>query len=272
MRSARSAGSRERRHWERSRGSTTRTIPAAVAWSLVGAAAIYIVFTWIADNAYPSAAALAAAPAPFVHLASVDVGSAMGKAVNIAGVISAFGAQLACINAANRLVFALGRDVGGSERLSRNFLTKTHPRFASPIGALVLTGGASVAGVAGLQLRADGDPGAHHHRRVRRLPDHRGLPAHRVAAIAWVWRHGRRTVPIVVLCVGVGSSATSSMTPLTRSRRRRSTGWYWPAGLATAIGVGVGLRAARAGPPCRHRHSFVRRGDPVEVVCAGGSA
>jgi amino acid transporter len=36
---------------------TTRTIPAAVAWSLVGASAVDIVFTWIADNAYPSAAA-----------------------------------------------------------------------------------------------------------------------------------------------------------------------------------------------------------------------
>lgn len=39
---------------------TTRITPAAVACSLVGAAAVYIVFTWIAHNAYPTAAALAA--------------------------------------------------------------------------------------------------------------------------------------------------------------------------------------------------------------------
>src|ERR1700677_1873592 len=82
-----------------------RTIPLAVASSLVLSAGVYIVFTWIIDNAYATPAALAADPAPLVHLASINVGSAMGKLVNVAGVISAFGAQLACINAANRLLF-----------------------------------------------------------------------------------------------------------------------------------------------------------------------
>ena len=45
--------------------------------------------------------ALAADPAPFVHLANAYVGSTMGTLVNAAGVISAFGAQLACVVAAN---------------------------------------------------------------------------------------------------------------------------------------------------------------------------
>jgi amino acid transporter len=183
---------------------STRTIPAAVAWSLVGAAAIYIVFTWIADNAYPSSAALAAAPAPFVHLASVDVGPAMGMAVNIAGVISAFGAQLACINAANRLAFALGRDLSSREGLSRSFLTKTHPHFASPVGALALTGGASVAALLAFSF----EPTA-----IRALTVIVEFGAYLIivaylltvlAAIAWVWRHGRRTVPTAVLSVGAG--------------------------------------------------------------------
>ena len=58
---------------------TTRTIPAAITWSLVGSAAIYIVFTWIANNAFPSAGALAASPAPFVQLATANIGSAMGN-------------------------------------------------------------------------------------------------------------------------------------------------------------------------------------------------
>ena len=182
---------------------TTRTIPAAIAWSLVGSAAIYIFFTWIANNAYPSAGALAAAPAPFVHLATVNVGSAMGTAVNIAGVISAFGAQLACINAANRLVFALGRDVAGGTRPSRNFFTRTHPRFASPIGALVITGTASVAAL--LAFGFEATP-------IRALTIILEFGAYLiivaylltvVAAIAWVWRNGRRPVPMVVLGVGV---------------------------------------------------------------------
>jgi amino acid transporter len=97
-----------------------RTIPAAVAGSLFASAAVYIVFTWIVDNAYATPAALAADPAPLVHLATGYVGSAMGKLVNVAGVISAFGAQLACINAANRLLFSLGREVGNGPR-ARNF-------------------------------------------------------------------------------------------------------------------------------------------------------
>jgi amino acid transporter len=180
---------------------STRTIPSAIGWSLAGAGLVYVVFTWIADNAYPSVAALAAAPAPFVHLASLDVGPAMGRAVNLAGVVSAFGAQLACINAANRLVYALGREVGGGPR-SPTFFTRTHPRFGSPTGALVLTGAASLAALMALSA----EPTA-----VRALTIVIELGAYLIivaylltviAAIAWVWRHGRRPVPIAVLGVG----------------------------------------------------------------------
>ena len=183
---------------------STRTIPAAITWSLIGSAAIYIVFTWIADNAYPTPAALAAAPAPFVHLATVDVGSAMGKAVNVAGVISAFGAQLACINAANRLLFALSRDVTGPDNRSRRFLTRTDRRFGSPLGALAVTGGASLAAL----LTFSFEPTA-----VRALTIIVEFGAYLiivaylltvVAAIAWVWRRQRRLVPLVVLGIGVG--------------------------------------------------------------------
>ena len=70
-----------------------RTIPRAIGWSLAGSALVYIVFTWIADNAFSSSQALASDPAPFVHLADLYVGSAMGSVVNIAGVVSAFGAS-----------------------------------------------------------------------------------------------------------------------------------------------------------------------------------
>lgn len=183
---------------------STRTIPAAVTWSLVGAAAVYIVFTWIANNAYPGPAALAAAPAPFVHLATVDVGSAMGKAVNVAGVVSAFGAQLACINAANRLLFALARDVSAEGGRPRRFLTRTHRRFGSPLGALAVTGGASLAALLAFSF----EPTA-----VRALTIIVELGAYLiivaylltvVAAIAWVWRRDRRPLPLVVLTAGVG--------------------------------------------------------------------
>ena len=180
---------------------STRTIPAAITWSLIGSATIYIVFTWIANNAYPSPDALAAAPAPFVSLATANVGSAMGTAINIAGVISAFGAQLACIVAANRLVFALGRDVTGKKK--RSFITKTHSRFGSPIGALLLTGGTSLAALLAFSF----EPTA-----VRALTIIVEFGAYLIivaylltviAAIVWVWKHERRAVPMGVLSVGV---------------------------------------------------------------------
>ena len=183
---------------------STRTIPAAIAWSLIGSAAIYIVFTWIANNAFPSSQALAAAPAPFVQLATADVGSAMGTAVNIAGVISAFGAQLACINAANRLLFALAREIGGGDSRARRFLTRTHRRVGSPIGALVFSGFASIAAL----LAFGFEPTA-----IRALTIILELGAYLIivaylltviAAIAWVWGHGRGMVSLGVLTVGAG--------------------------------------------------------------------
>lgn len=181
---------------------STRTIPAAVAWSLLGAAAIYIVFTWIADNAFPSPAALAASPAPFVHLANIDVSPVMGKLVNAAGVISAFGAQLACVNAANRLLFALGREGGSSQRTS--FVTSVSRRFGSPVGALLVTGAASIAAL--LAFSAEASP-------IRALTLIVELGAYLiivaylltvVGAAIWTWKHGRRPLPLAALVIGIG--------------------------------------------------------------------
>ncbi len=182
---------------------TTRTIPAAVAVSLVASAAVYIVFTWIVDNAYASPAALAAAPAPLVHLADLYVGGVTGKMVNLAGVISAFGAQLACVNAGNRLLFSLGRELGGG-REARNLLVRTDRRRGSPVGALLVVGVASLAGVLGFSFEAHA---------IRALTIIVTYGAYLivvaylltvVAAAVWVWRHGRRPVPLLALGLGIG--------------------------------------------------------------------
>jgi amino acid transporter len=218
----------------------TRTIPAAVAWSLVGAAAVYILFTWIADNAYPTPAALAAAPAPFVHLASVYVGPAMGTAVNLAGVISAFGAQLACINAANRLLFAMARDVIAPGRL-RKFLTRLHPTHRSPTGALAVTGATSLAALTAFSF----EPSP-----LRALTIIIELGAYLiivaylmtvVAATAWIWRRDRRPIPLVVLSVGVavlGYVLYDTFVPLPPA----PFDWILVAA-GTTLAVGVGIAA-----------------------------
>jgi amino acid transporter len=180
----------------------TQTIPAAVIGSLVASAAVYVVFTWIVDNAYASPAALAADPAPLVHLADHYVGSAMGTFVNLAGVISAFGAQLACVNAANRLLYSLGREVGEGNRVG-NLLVRTTRRRGSPVGALVIVGAASLAGLAAFSFEAQA---------LRALVIIVTYGAYLIivaylltviAAAAWVWRHGRRPVPLAALSLGV---------------------------------------------------------------------
>lgn len=181
---------------------TTRTIPAAVAVSLVASAAVYILFTWIVDNAYASPAALAAAPAPLVHLAGVYVGSTMAKVVNLAGIISAFGAQLACVNAGNRLLFSLGRELGGG-RQARNLLVRTTRRRGSPIGALGAVGLASLVGLLAFSFE---------HSAIRALTLIVTYGAYLivvaylltvVAAAVWVWRHGRRSAPLAALLAGI---------------------------------------------------------------------
>jgi amino acid transporter len=186
---------------EESAGSQ-RTIPAAVASSLLLSAGVYIVFTWIVDNAYATPAALAADPAPLVHLATGYVGAAMGKLVNVAGVISAFGAQLACINAANRLLFSIGRELGDGRRAD-NILVRTSARHRSPIGALLVTGTVSLAGLLAFSFEVSAlraltfivEYGAYLILGVYLLTV--------IAALVLVWHTGRRPIPLLVLSLGI---------------------------------------------------------------------
>lgn len=182
--------------------ASTRTIPAAVISSLVVSAGVYIAFTWIVDNAYPTPHALAADPAPLVHLADHYVSSTMGKLVNLAGVISAFGAQLACVNGANRLLYSLGRELGGGTH-ARNFLVRTDPRRGSPVGALAVIGTASLLGLLAFSFEAQA---------LRALVLIVTYGSYLIiitylltvfAAAVWVWRHGRRPIPLLALGVGV---------------------------------------------------------------------
>lgn len=189
---------------EESRRST-RVIPAAIVASLVASALVYIAFTWLVDNSYPSTsvAALAADPAPLAHVASVYVSPTMAKVVTAAAAISAFGAQLACINAANRLLFALGRELGGGKQAT-NFLVRTDKRFRSPVGALVVSGTASLAGLMAFSFETDAVRAL---TLIVTLGSYLILAAYLMTLIAagvWVWRHGRhKVVPEALLTVGI---------------------------------------------------------------------
>src|SRR6516164_5373022 len=179
---------------------STRTIPAAIGWSLAGAAAIYIFFTWVVYTAYPGPAAIAADPAPLVHLAGAYLGGPVATAVNAAGLISAFGAQLACLNAAARLAFALGRETSGTA--AGSVLTRTWRRYASPAGALTVAGTVSVAALLAFGF-------GHTATRAATLIIQYGayliLVAYLMtvlAALAWSWRTRRRPLPLAILAVG----------------------------------------------------------------------
>ena len=177
---------------------STRTIPAAITWSLIGSAAVYIFFTWIVYSAYPSPAAVAASPAPLVHIAGVYLGPDMAIAVNAAGLISAFGAQLACLNAAARLLYALGRETGGPGKLA----TRLWARHGSPVGALAIAGAVSIAGLAAFGFEASATRAA---TLIIQYGAYLILAAYLLtvlAAVAWTWRTRRRPVPLAILAAG----------------------------------------------------------------------
>jgi amino acid transporter len=235
---------------EESRRST-RTIPLAVAGSLVGAAAVYIVATWVTDNAYSSVTALANDPAPLVTLARMHIGSPMADLVNAAGVISAFGAQLACINAANRLLFALARDLGTGTRTGA-WLTRTDRRH-SPVGALSVTGTVSIAALLAFSF----EPTA-----VRALTLIVEYGAYLIilaylltviAALAWVLRSDRRPVPVIVLAVGVvvlGYVAYDTFNPVPTSPFGTIVAVAGASALAgVVVSVLPGVRRRLAGSP-----------------------
>jgi amino acid transporter len=202
---------------------STRTIPAAIAWSLVVSAAVYIFFTWIVYNAYPTPAAVAADPAPLVHVASGYVSPRVGTAVNFAGMISAFGAALALLNAASRLVYALAREAGDGTAVSR-FLTRTSPRYRSPSGALVAVSVLSVAGLLAFSFERLAT-------RAAALTIQFGayllLVAYLltvVGALVWTCRTARRPLPIALLAGGIAVLGYVLYRTSSRFPRRRSTG------------------------------------------------
>ena len=226
-------------------GAVDAAWPAA--GSLRASAAVYIVFTWIVDNAYPSPVALAADPAPIVHLATDYIGSGMGKLVNLAGVISAFGAQLACINAANRLLFALGRELGGGHRAGE-LVTRTSARRGSPVRALLVTGTVSLIALLAFSIESQA---------VRALTFIVEYGAYLVlvvylltviAALVLTWRQGRRPLPLAILTVGVIVLAyvlRDTFTPL-------PSGPFGFVALAALASVVAGVTIAAA-PPVRRR-------------------
>jgi amino acid transporter len=115
-----------------------RVIPRAIAISLAVVAIFSIGVAAVVTNAYPSTQQLSLAPVPLVTATDQYVSHWMGTVVNFGAVVSAFGASLACVVGASRILFALGRDTGPV------MLRRTSRTTGSPVGALIWVGAAGL--------------------------------------------------------------------------------------------------------------------------------
>jgi amino acid transporter len=115
-----------------------RLIPPAIAASLAVVAIFVIGVTAVVTNAYPGITQLSQATVPLVTVTDTYVASWMGELVNIGAVVSLFGASLACVVGASRILFALGRDAGPV------MLRRTSRITGAPVGALIWVGAGSL--------------------------------------------------------------------------------------------------------------------------------
>jgi len=122
-----------------------RNIPAAIFASLLIGGGFYTFGSFIETIGFPNAAALGKSEAPLQVVSAAFVAPWVGTLILVASVVSAFGAILACHNAAARLLFALGRDGFISDKLAR-----THPVQRSPHIAVGAVAVLSALGVVGL--------------------------------------------------------------------------------------------------------------------------
>jgi amino acid transporter len=115
-----------------------RLIPPAIAASLAVVAFFAIGVIAVVTNAYPSVSQLSVATVPLVTVTDKFAGTWMGNLINVGGVVSAFGAALACVVGASRILFALGRDAGPV------MLRRTSRITGAPVGALIWVGAGSL--------------------------------------------------------------------------------------------------------------------------------
>ena len=110
-----------------------RNIPRAIWISLAAVAAYEILVSAVIQNAFPSVKALSLSAVPLVSVTSQFVTPWFGDLINWGAVLSSFGAALALMVGASRIIFALARDGFGPKMLRR-----TSPTTGAPTGAVGL--------------------------------------------------------------------------------------------------------------------------------------
>jgi len=175
-------------------------IPVAIFAALLISGSIYVFMTWVETVGSASPQVLARQTTPLVTIARQYIGTPMGTIMNVAALISGFGAQLACLAAAVRVLYALGRD-GLGPRSRRGFI-RLHRKFGTPIVPFTLA--SIVSGVTVFAFAWAGPLGS-----VTDLSSYAGdieilvylLVV--VAAVVFCWKHLRKPQHFIVLGIGV---------------------------------------------------------------------
>src|SRR5215471_15673906 len=117
-----------------------RTVPRAILITTAGIGIVFLFFFYVTTVGYPNIGKLPTDPAPWDTLGLRYWGSGPTILVDIASVVALIAGALAAQNGAARMLFALGRD-----GLLPRVLSRTMPRFGTPVAALTLLLGTSIA-------------------------------------------------------------------------------------------------------------------------------
>lgn len=176
------------------------SIPVAIFSALVISGLVYVFMTWVETVSFGSTKEFASQTTPLVTIADHYVGGGMGTVMNIAALISGFGAQLACLAGATRVFYALSRDgLGGRARAA---LTRTDEKFGTPVVPFAIT--SAFALLSFLVFSGAGPLGA--------ITDISSYGADVeiivyllvvIAALVFCWRWERKLVHFVILAIGI---------------------------------------------------------------------
>lgn len=237
----------------------TRIIPWAMVSSILVSGGIYTFISWVEAIAYPSAQALAKSAltgVPLVTTANQYISRPFGTVINIAALVSGFGAQLACVNGATRLLFALGRDGFGPRQLGH-----VHPRHRSPRNALAVVAVLTLVPALALYFR----PALLAFQDLATYGADLIIVAYlmtMVAALVWLGRQRRITPMLIVLVAGlvtIGYVLYKTVHPLPAA----PFSYYL---LAAAVTIAAGVLVIVAVPGLRRRLA----GSPLFAVAPGG--
>jgi amino acid transporter len=250
-------------------------IPVAIFSALVVSGLVYVFMTWVETVSFGSVKVFASQTTPLVTVADRYVGSGMGTVMNVAALISGFGAQLACLAGATRVLYALGRDgLGGRPR---DMLTRTSGKFGTPLLPFAIT--SVLAAVSFLAFSGAGPLGS--------ITDVSSYAADVeiivyllvvVAALIFCLRWERKPVHFVVLGIGIvvmGYVVKDTVYPIPAY----PLNWAMYAALST---FGLGIALVVVFPRLRERFGAARQIDrdrmldsaetaPAGVTGGGGS-